>query len=201
MKRLRPLFLIALLSASACSGAGGISSSVPQVAPSLPQAPQSLSRTTSNERDGGDKDKRVDKDNGDRQDTSAKYAGVVTGCSGPDPACVGAFALVLNRNGNAISGTWTEDFTTPPPPLHDQGTFAGTMTSPTTFTARFISPQDAPCGLTVTGTVTQSSVNAIYVFDNTRTCPVLGTGTIVLHRVNGKDGDHGEHDGHGDHGD
>ena len=206
MKRLRPLLLIALFSASACSGAGGVSSTVPQVTPSLPQAPQSQARATLNERSGGDKDKKDDKDNDKRSDGSVTYAGVVTGCSGPDPACVGAFGIVLARNGTAISGTWTEDFTTPPPPLHDQGTFTGTMTSPTTFTAQFVSPQDAPCTLTVTGTLTSSNINAVYSFNTmNRACFVTGTGTIVLHVVSGKNGDHDDrdghdgHDGHGDH--
>jgi hypothetical protein len=171
--------LVSCIVLSGCSGAG--MSATPLPAPQQGQlGPQSAGRQLQTEH-------HVAK--------PRIYSGTITDlvppCGAPTNSCTGKFALALTRNGTAISGTWTEDFTGPP--LHDQGTFSGTMTGESTFTASFSSPTDAPCTLTVTGTLTRKRFDAVYVFDAVRECAVGDHGTIVLrHGRTHHEGDGGD---------
>lgn len=190
MRSIDPRFaLVAVLALAGCGG-GAVSSSIP--AASL-DAQSAASTTLSQQQQQHDDGK-----------ASAKYTGVIQDlvppCGQPTYSCTGAFTVTLKRDDNKISGTWTEDFTNPT--LHDQGTFTGVMTSPTTFKATFQSPTDAPCTLTVTGTLTSTRLDAAYVFNTTPSCPVTDNGTITLKRAGGgDDGDDHNRGGEREHGD
>lgn len=119
--------------------------------------------------------------------TARQYRGTIQDqvppCGLPSYSCTGAFAISLNRNGTAIYGTWTQDFTNPP--LHDEGTFNGTMTGPNDFTAVFSSPTDAPCTITVSGKLTPGIIDAKYIAN--RSCGYADHGIIVVHHVGAGD--------------
>ena len=184
----RRLGLVLLFALSACGGASSGGSSLPSLAPHQTGA-QSEARHVQSE---------------DDTNKPRRYAGRITDlqppCGQPSFSCTGKFAVALTVVSGVVSGTWTEDFTNPT--LHDGGTFIGVTTSPTTFTATFSSPADAPCTIDVSGTLTDDRIDAVYRFNTNRGCPVVDNGTITLRHGEGDDGrdrdrDHG--DGH--HGD
>jgi predicted small lipoprotein YifL len=171
----RRLALVLLFALSACGGAGSVGPPSPSVAPNQPGV-QSQSRQTQSDHETA---------------KPRRYAGTITDllppCGQPSFSCTGKFAVALTSGSGVISGTWTEDFTNPT--LHDQGTFTGVMTGPTTFTATFVSPADAPCTLAVSGTLTPERFDAAYQFNTNRGCPVVDNGTINLRHADGDDGD------------
>src|ERR1700680_4615411 len=180
----RRLALLAVFSVSACAGGGTAN-------PVLSVAPQSAQATTQTVQSRTLSDK--DKESGKNDKGSARYSGQIQDlmppCGQPSFSCTGAFAVALDRDGNSISGTWTQDFTNPP--LHDQGTFSGSMTGHDTFTATFSSPTDGACTITVSGTLTPSEIDATYVYD--ADCGVVDHGSITLDKGKGK-GDKGGKD-------
>jgi hypothetical protein len=195
-RRLAPVLLFAL---SACGGAGSVAPAPPGVMPNQPSA-QGESRQIRSEH-GSDEH---GSEHGSKKPRT--YAGTINDlvppCGQPSYSCTGKFAVALTVVSGVVSGTWTEDFTNPT--LHDGGTFIGVTTSPTTFTATFSSPADAPCTIDVSGTLTDERIDAVYRFITNRGCPVVDNGTINLRHGEGDDGrdrdrdrDHGE----GHHGD
>jgi hypothetical protein len=176
----RRLALVLLFALSACGGAGSAGSSLPTVTPQQPGAQSVIRQIRSDHESDHDTPK------------PRRYAGTITDllppCGQPSFSCTGKFAVALTTGPGVISGTWTEDFTNPT--LHDGGTFSGVMTSPTTFTATFVSPADAPCTVSVSGTLTPERIDAVYKFNTDRAssgCPVIDNGTINLRHRDGDD--------------
>jgi hypothetical protein len=183
----RRLALVLLFAVSACGGAGSSGPALPAAAPHQTGA-QSESRQTGSDHDAPQ---------------PRRYAGTITDllppCGQPSFSCTGKFAVVLTVVSGVVSGTWTEDFSNPT--LHDQGTFVGVTTSPTTFTATFSSPADAPCTIDVSGTLTDERIDAVYRFNTNRGCPVVDNGTINLRHGEGdRDRDRDREHGDGHHG-
>ena len=178
----RRFALVLLFALSACGGAGSVSPPLPGVTPHQPGA-QSASRQIQSE----------------HAKKPRNYAGTITDlvppCGQPSFSCSGKFTVALTTVSGVVSGTWTEDFTDPT--LHDQGTFTGAMTGPTTFDATFTSPTNPQCTIDVSGTLTRSRIDAVYHFNTNRDCPIVDNGTIKLRHRNGDrdDDDRDEGDG------